>query len=92
MKQLAPLKRKALKLVKLPSVESDLLKSDEDIRPQSRAKFYRTVCMVGAEHKVHRHRVISSPVKCGSFLTERLQYYTITINCCLYKGVQTEGL
>ena len=42
VKQLAPLKRKALRLVKLPSFESDLLKSDEDIGPQSRAKFYRS--------------------------------------------------
>ena len=42
VKQLAPLKKKALKLVKFPSFESDLLKSDEDISPQSRAKFYRS--------------------------------------------------
>ena len=35
-RQLAPLKRKALKLVKLPGFESDLLKSDEDIAHQSR--------------------------------------------------------
>ena len=35
-------KKKALKLVKFPSFESDLLKSDEDISPQSRAKFYRS--------------------------------------------------
>ena len=41
-KQLAKLKRKALKLVKLPSFESDLLKSDDDIGAQTRAKFYRS--------------------------------------------------
>ena len=40
VKQLAQLKRKALKLVKLPSFESDLLKSDDDIGAQSHAKFY----------------------------------------------------
>ena len=39
---MAPLKRNALKIVKSPSFESVLLKSGEDIAPQSRAKFYRT--------------------------------------------------
>ena len=51
-RQLAPTKRKALKLVKLPSFESDLLKTDEDIAHQSRARNFTDVCLVRAGHKL----------------------------------------
>ena len=40
----------------------------------------------------HRHRVIFIPVKCGSFLTDRLQYYTITVNCRLYDLLHSKSV
>ena len=69
----SPLEKKCLEIRKFAKFESDLLKTNEDIaRPQSREILQTFVWWGVGDSLGPFFLVISSRVKCGSFLTDRL--------------------